>query len=65
MSRPESSEATIQAEQRKKRSKKTPDKDTLLSEFVKSYKEKDIYMMSSVPEFLRKVKGGIRSSSNF
>ena len=53
LSRPESSEATIQAEQRKKEERTTPDKDILFSEFVKSYKEKDIYMVSSVPEFMR------------
>lgn len=53
LSRPESSETTIQAEQRKKEERTTPDKDISFSDFVKSYKEKDIYMVSSVPAFLR------------
>ncbi len=53
LSRPESSNTTIQAEQRKKEERTTPDKDVSFSEFVKSYKEKDIYMVSPVPAFLR------------
>lgn len=53
LSRPESSETTIQAEQRKKEERTTPDKDISFSEFVKSYKEKDVYMVSPVPAFLR------------
>lgn len=53
LSRSESSEATIQAEQRKKEERTTPDKDISFSDFVKSYKEKDIYMVSPVPMFLR------------
>ena len=53
LSRPESSEATIQAEQRKKEERTTPDKEISFSEFVKSYKDKDIYMVSSVPKFMR------------
>ena len=53
LSHPSSSEATIQAEQKKKEERTTPDNDILFSEFVKSYKQKDIYMVSSVPEFMR------------
>lgn len=53
LSRPESSEATIQAEQRKKEERTTPDKEISFGEFVKSYKDKDIYMVSSVPKFMR------------
>ena len=53
LSHPESSEATIQAEQRKKEERTTPDKDISFSEFLKSYKEKDIYMVSTVPEFMK------------
>ncbi|KAJ7382070.1 hypothetical protein OS493_037406 [Desmophyllum pertusum] len=53
LSRPESSEEKIQAEQGKKEERTKPDKETSFSDFVKSYKEKDIYMVSSVPAFMR------------
>lgn len=53
LSRPESSEEKIQAEQGKKEERTKPDKETSFSDFVKSYKENDIYMVSSVPAFMR------------
>lgn len=54
LSLPKSSEHKIQAEQRKKEKRTVPPEEMSFSDFVKTYTEKDIYMVSSVPEFIRK-----------
>ena len=53
LSLPESSEHKIRAEQRKKEKRTVPPEEMSFSDFVKTYTEKDIYMVSSVPEFIR------------
>ena len=53
LSRPEANEVKIQVEQRKKEERTGPYAEIPFSEFVKSYKEKDVYMVSSVPEFMK------------
>lgn len=53
ISLPESSEYKIEAEQRKKEKRTVPPKQLSFSEFVKRYKEDDIYMVSPVPTFIR------------
>ena len=53
LSRSESSEETVHVEQRKKEERTAPYNEIPFSEFVKSYNEKDIYMVSSVPKFMK------------
>jgi len=40
-------------EQRKKEKRTLPAREISFSEFVKIYKEQDIYMVNSVPPFIR------------
>lgn len=53
LSRPEASKEKIQVEKRKKEERTGPYEEIPFSEFVEGYKEKDIYMVSSVPEFMK------------
>ena len=53
LSHPESKEHKIEAEQRKKEKRTVPSEEISFSEFVKTYDEKDIYMVSTVPTFIR------------
>ena len=49
----DSSEFKISAEQRKKEKRTVPPEEISFSEFVKAYKEEDIYMVNTVPTFIR------------
>ena len=53
LSLPESTDYKIEAEQRKKERRTIPPEEMSFSEFVKTYKEQDIYMVNSVPQFIR------------
>lgn len=53
MSLPESRSQTVFAEQGKKENRKNPGNDMSFYEFVKTYKEKDIYMVNGVLPFLQ------------
>ena len=53
LSFPESTEHKIKVEQRKKEKRKLSAKEISFSEFVKIYKEQDIYLVNSVPPFIR------------
>ncbi|KXJ22797.1 lysine-specific demethylase 8 [Exaiptasia diaphana] len=54
MSKPESKSATIFAEQGKKENRTNPGQDVSFYDFVRTYKEKDIYMVNGVIPFLQK-----------
>ena len=56
LSFPETTEHKIVAEQGKKEKRSLPSREISFSEFVKTYKEEDIYMVSSMPKFIRYVK---------
>lgn len=53
LSFPESTEHKIDVEQRKKEKRTLPAREISFSEFVKIYEEQDIYMVNSVPPFIR------------
>lgn len=53
LSFPQSTEYKIDAEQRKKEKRTVAPEEISFSEFVKTYKEQDIYMVSPVPPFIR------------
>lgn len=53
LSFPESTEHKIEVEQRKKEKRTLPAREISFSEFVKIYEEQDIYMVNSVPPFIR------------
>lgn len=53
LSLPESTDYKIEAEQRKKEKRTVPPEEISFSEFVKTYREQDIYMVNSVPKFIR------------
>jgi len=53
LSFPEATKHRIEAEQRKKEERTVPPRNISFSEFVKTYKEEDIYMVSPVPQFIR------------
>ena len=49
----ESGEYKIAAEQRKKEKRTVPPEEISFSDFVKTYKKDDIYMVNTVPPFIR------------
>ena len=49
----DSSKYKISAEQRKKEKRTVPPEEISFSEFVKAYNEEDIYMVNTVPTFIR------------
>lgn len=53
MSKPESKEENIFAEQGKKENRTNPGEDISFYDFVRTYKEKDIYMVNGVLSFLQ------------
>lgn len=53
LSYPESREYTVTVETKKKENRSQPANDVPFSTYLKHYRNKDIYMVNSVPDFLR------------